>query len=321
MSFSSDVKEELSLRLSGNGHCLKAELAAILMMSGQVLAKGKGEFEVYLYTENLALARKFFYLIRKAFGLVAEVVVRVNPQNKGKTYVLAVRDTKEARGILSACRFTFVSRDWDEDSAPEGMEFDPQILEKTCCRRAFLRGAFLAAGSMSDPEKSNHLEFVCLDEKSASLLQDLLPSFDIESRVVKRRKYFVVYLKEGDQIADALNVMEAHVSLMEFENIRITKEMREQVNRKVNCETANIQKAVMAAASQLSDIRFLRDSGALEELPDSLRQMALLRLEFPDATLKELGDRMDPPVGKSGVNHRLRKLKEAADRLRKVYKE
>ena len=154
------------------------------------------------------------------------------------------------------------------------------------------------------------------DEDKARQLQSVIQGFDIEAKIVLRKKYYVVYLKEGSGIVDLLNVCEAPVALMKLENMRIVKEMRNSVNRRVNCETANITKTVNAATRQIEDIEYIRDHYGLENLPETLRQMAEVRLENPDAPLKELGEYLDPPVGKSGVNHRLRKLSELADRIR-----
>ena len=190
-----------------------------------------------------------------------------------------------------------------------------QLLSRDCCKRAFLRGAFLACGSISDPRKSYHFEIVCQQQQQAQLLQELYRAFDLDAKVVLRKKYHIVYLKEGAQIVDALNVMGAHVALMNLENVRIFKEMRGSVNRIVNCETANINKVVGAACRQVEDIRYIESRIGLEGLPPTLRQMAQIRLEYPDSSLKELGELCDPPVGKSGVNHRLRKLGEIAKKL------
>ena len=191
-----------------------------------------------------------------------------------------------------------------------------QLLSRNCCKRAFLRGAFLASGSISDPQKSYHFEIVCQEEAQARLLQQLYRTFELDAKVVQRKKYYIVYLKEGAQIVDALNVMGAYVALMNLENVRIFKEMRGSVNRIVNCETANINKVVGAACRQVEDIHYVQSKMGLDELPPALREMALIRLEYPDSSLKELGELCDPPVGKSGVNHRLRKLGELAEKLR-----
>lgn len=169
---------------------------------------------------------------------------------------------------------------------------------------------------MSDPHKSYHFEFVCTTREQAEQLRELILDFEMDAKIVQRKKYFVVYLKEGDQIVNMLNVMEAHIALMNLENVRIIKEMRNSVNRQVNCETANINKTVNAAVRQIEDIEFIRDKIGLNELPEHLRKMAEVRLEYPEAPLKELGAYLTPPVGKSGVNHRLRKLCEIADNMR-----
>jgi len=185
-----------------------------------------------------------------------------------------------------------------------------------CCKRAFIRGAFLASGSISDPEKGYHFEIVCSDEQKAEQLRELIRSFEIDAKIVMRKKSYVVYVKEGAQIVDMLAVMEANVALMNLENIRIVKEMRNTVNRKVNCETANINKTVNAAVKQTEDIRLIQEKMGFHNLNEGLAEIAELRLQYPEATLKELGMMLNPQVGKSGVNHRLRKLSQIADGLR-----
>ena len=171
-------------------------------------------------------------------------------------------------------------------------------------------------GSISDPRKGYHLEFVCTRPDKAEQLRSVIQGFGMEAKIVTRKKYYVVYLKEGSAIVDLLNVCGAPISLMNLENLRILKEMRNSVNRRVNCETANITKTVNAATRQIEDIKYLRDYYGFRNLPENLRQMAEVRLENPDAPLKELGEYLNPPVGKSGVNHRLRKLSELADNMR-----
>jgi DNA-binding protein WhiA len=169
---------------------------------------------------------------------------------------------------------------------------------------------------MSDPQKGYHLEFVCTDENKAKQLQSVLVGFDIDAKIVTRKKYFVVYMKDGAGIVDLLNVCEAHVALMNFENLRIVKEMRNSINRQVNCEAANLGKTISAAVKQVEDIKFICSKVGLENIPEGLAETAKKRLEHPEATLKELGEFMDPPLGKSGVNHRLKKLSELAEDLR-----
>lgn len=224
-----------------------------------------------------------------------------------------IRSQEEERRVFSAVKM------WN---TTEGCaEWEPTVhgllIQQPCCKRAFIRGAFLAGGSISDPNKSYHFEIVCRTPSQAHQLKEMINSFEMDAKIVARKKYQVVYLKEGSQIVDILNVMEAHVALMNLENVRILKGMRNSVNRKVNCETANISKTVNAAVQQAKDIAYIRDTAGLDSLPDTLKEMALLRLEYPDASLKELGAYLDPPVGKSGVNHRLRKISEIAEGLRK----
>ncbi|MBP5651799.1 MAG: DNA-binding protein WhiA, partial [Lachnospiraceae bacterium] len=198
----------------------------------------------------------------------------------------------------------------------DGLVPNRMIAQQTCCKRAFLKGAFIACGSITDPQKDYHLEFAMDDAEKAAFTAELITSFDIEAKIVNRKKYNVVYLKDGEHIVDVLNIMGAHVSLMELENVRIVKELRNSINRRVNCEAANIGKTTAAANRQIEDIRYLNDTIGLDSLSDELRTTALLRLEYPEASLAELGEKHDRKVGRSGVNHRLQKLTDMAEKLR-----
>ena len=187
-----------------------------------------------------------------------------------------------------------------------------RLIQNACCKRAFLRGAFLSVGSLSDPEKAYHLEFAVLSEGFASFIKEILAFFELEAKIVKRKRYFVVYIKEGSQIVDFLNVVEAHVALMDFENIRIVKEVRNSVNRQVNCETANLVKAADASARQIAAIKSVLREGGEEAFPDNLRETVRLRLSYPTDSLTELARRFDPPISKPGLSHRLKKITEFA---------
>lgn len=231
--------------------------------------------------------------------------------------MVAVREHEDALRVLQASKLLDSYGEIAEDLSL----IHNVVVQNVCCKRAFIRGAFLSAGSISDPEKFYHFEITCASMRKAKQLQGLMASFDIEARIVLRKRYFVVYVKEGSQIAELLQIMEAPVALMELENIRIVKEMRNSVNRQVNCETANINKTVSAAVKQMEDIRYIQDTIGLESLPENLQEMARVRLERPEATLKELGEALEPPVGKSGVNHRLRKLSLMAEDLREKFLE
>ena len=226
--------------------------------------------------------------------------------------MVLIRDAENVKRILEACKMI----DRDGEIGENYSTVRTYILRQDCCRRAFIRGAFLASGSMSDPDRFYHLELVCQNEERAMQLQSILATFGLDAKTVVRKKYYVVYIKEGNQIVELLGLMGADSALMELENIRIVKEMRNSVNRKVNCETANLNKTVSAALRQVADIEYIRDTKGLDFLSPQLEEMARVRLEAPEASLLELGSMLETPVGKSGVNHRLRKISEIADALR-----
>ncbi|MBQ8030121.1 MAG: DNA-binding protein WhiA [Butyrivibrio sp.] len=313
MSFSAEVKEELLGHTAGTRHCQLAGIAAIITSIGYVGETEGGGKALYLLSDNAQVLRKLFTLFKKAFNIVTSILEDV-PEVRvgGRIYSPVLTDEGQVGAVLMATRLM----DKDGNIRDFGDGASPQVVKNSCCKRAFLRDAFLCTGSISDPNKGYHMEFVCNHEGQAMLLKDLIESFDIEARIVQRKKYHVLYIKEGAGIVDLLNIMEAPISLMNLENLRIVKEMRNSINRKVNCEVANITKTVNAATKQIEDITFIRDHMGFKGLPDNLREMAEVRLEHPDATLMELGKFLDPPVGKSGVNHRLRKLSELADRMR-----
>ncbi len=319
MSFSSDVKEELSLQMSSARHCRIAELSAILSYEGLLIRDGSRKY-LKLQTENLVVARKYFTLIRKTFNINNDISVKTNTNlNKNSIYTLVIRDTQAVMRILQACKLP-MNESCDKNSSSLGPSGN-LVVQNACCKRAFIRGAFLSSGSMSDPQKSYHLEIVTGSQEKADQLRDMIQAFSIDAKIVMRKKNFVVYIKEGSQIVDLLNVMEAHVALMELENVRILKEMRNSINRQVNCEAANITKTVTAASKQMEDILYIRDTVGLGDLADGLEDIARLRIEYPEASLKELGAMLKPSIGKSGVNHRLRKLSMIADQLREFKEE
>jgi conserved hypothetical protein len=313
MSFSSKVKEELAKQVSTPRHCQIAEITAIISMCGRVTISSENKYGLWINTENIAVARKYFTLLRKTFNMNTEISIRQNSiVKKTRTYTVAVTQSENAVKILTTCKLLN-----EESEIEEHMSLvENMILRQTCCKRAFIRGAFLVAGSISNPNKSYHFEIVCTDERKAKQLQNIIQTFHVEAKIILRKKSYIVYIKEGAQIVEILNIMEAHVALMDMENIRILKDMRNTVNRKVNCETANINKTVNAAVKQIEDIKLIQHQKGFEWLEDSIKDVAKLRLEYPEATLKELGLLLTPIVGKSGVNHRLRKLSNLAEKLR-----
>lgn len=312
MSFSGMVKEELSKRIGSARHCQIAELAAIFCFCGHMEWSFEGRTVLRMQTENEAVSRKCFTILKKTFNIETDVSIRESSHvKKGSVYCVSVSDPAKIRELMETSKLLA-----DENTRGVLRIGNSIVYQRDCCKRAFIRGAFLSSGSISDPRKGYHFEIVCADEEKAGQLQEIIRSFHIDAKTVLRKKSYVVYVKEGAQIVDMLAIMEANVALMNLENIRILKEMRNSVNRKVNCETANINKTVNAAVKQIEDIRLIEEMVGFQSLNEGLEEVARLRLQYPEATLKELGMMLNPQVGKSGVNHRLRKLSTLADELR-----
>lgn len=322
MSFSKDVKEELSKQINSARHCQIAEVAAIISLCGRISISINDEYMIKIHSENLTVARKFQNLLIAAFNVRPEVLVRRKKYErnivldetlkKGNIYIVVVKQSDVAKNILKATRLITEDGDIKENLSI----VDNIVVQNTCCKRAFIRGSFISSGSISDPSKAYHFEIALPTRPKAVQLREMLNVFGIEAKIVQRKRYFVVYLKEGSQIVDLLNVMEAHIALMNLENVRILKEMRNSINRQVNCETANINKTVAAASKQVEDILFIKELIGFGDLDEGLEEIATLRLDHPEASLKELGQLLSAPIGKSGVNHRLRKLSIIADNLR-----
>ncbi len=311
MSFSGEVKKELAAVKDLVRHCQLAELAALLSGSGKIYRQS-GQMHITLATENERVAMRYEKLLQQTADVTVAVTQAYSVQQKNKvSYLTDISDQKTVRKIFLMLKI--ISAD---GHIRENMTLaDGLLLQKNCCKRAFLRGAFLAAGSMSNPKKSYHFEIVCSERCKAIQLQELFGAFQLEAKIITRKNHEIVYLKEGSQIVDALNIMGAHTALMDLENVRIIKEMRNDINRRVNCETANIHKTVNAAYRQQEAIRYLKKHGALEGLSQQLQEMAALRMDYPEAAIRELGELCCPPVGKSGVNHRLRRLEEIAGQM------
>ncbi len=309
MSFSGEVKKELCEQISPARHCKLAEISAIIAFCGKIVVDKNQALILKLQTESSILTKKIFLLLKQVFRVSAELTTR--PVSAKKNLYELVLKAEETSLVLEACKLTV-----KEEENGYSLWVEPAIVTKSCCRRCFIRGAFLAAGSVSNPNKAYHFEVVVNQNKNGELLCEVMHSFDIDAKMIARKYHYVVYVKEGSQIVDLLNIMEAHVALMEFENVRILKDMRNTINRKVNCEAANINKTVKAASRQVEDILYIKEKVGLASLAEGLEEIALLRTTYPEASLKELGEMLSPPVGKSGVNHRLKKLSEIAEGLR-----
>lgn len=313
MSFSIKVKNELANHISNATHCRIAELAALISMCGSVMIDENNNYKIRIKTETQPTAEKIEKLLWKTFKVDVDISTRENAYSKvGRTYTLLVGDHQQALKILQATKLINENNEIGENFSIT----NNIVIMKDCCKRAFIRGAFMAAGSISDPNKSYHFEIKCNSEKKAKQLIELLENYNIDGKMVARKGGYVVYIKEGEGIVDVLNVMEAHVSLMEMENVRILKGMSNYYNRQVNCETANIKKTVATSVRQIDDIDFIIQNKGIDYLPEKLQDIAWVRKENPDASLQELGEMLDPPLGKSGVNHRLRKICQIAQELR-----
>ncbi|CCO07570.1 DNA-binding protein WhiA [Desulforamulus hydrothermalis] len=311
MSFSAVTKNELARVVGSKDCCRLAELAALIKMDGSVQISGQKKLSLNIVTENAAVARKIFKLLKNLFGLSTEILVRRKVRlRKNNVYLVRIPSQPGIEEIFKALGIGASGA----AIAAEGI--NRELIARECCRKAYLRGAFLGGGSVNNPEGTYHLEIITDSQQHALELARLMQSFHLPARVSPRKNWYVVYLKGSEQIIACLNYMGAHGALLDFENARIYKDMRNQVNRLVNCETANLNKTVNAAVRQLENIKYLADTVGLAKLPKPLREAAELRLQYPDASLKELGELWEPPLGKSGVNHRLRKLERLAESVR-----
>ncbi|MDF2904430.1 MAG: hypothetical protein K0S25_2068 [Bacillus sp. (in: firmicutes)] len=308
MSFASETKKELT-NIEVKGCCSKSELSALIRMNGS-LSFSNRKLIVDIQTENAAIARRIYTLIKKNYQVQVELLVRKKMRLK-KNNVYIVRLSDQAKSILEDLKilgegFTFVR------------VISSELIKKKCCKRSYLRGAFLAGGSVNNPETSSyHLEIFSLYNEHNDSLCELMNTFSLNSKTLERKKGFINYLKEAEKITEFLNIVGAHNALLRFEDIRIVRDMRNSVNRLVNCETANLNKTIGAALRQVENIRYIDRTVGLQILPGKLREIAELRVNYQDVTLKELGEMVSGGnISKSGINHRLRKIDEIADKLR-----
>lgn len=309
MSFSVKTKNELARLTSNKKCCQAAELSALIRMDG-LLYLGEKDSTLRIFTENAAIARKIVTLLKNRFNLSTELEVQKKPRlKKNNIYMITVPSQDDLVKALFELGLTTAN-------GSHAMGIKEELVKRECCRRAYLRGVFLGAGSVNNPEGTYHLEVITNNQKYAQALSMLLNKYDLASKVSTRKNWYVIYLKESEHIIELLTLMGAHSALLDFENVRIMKGMRNQVNRLVNCETANLNKTVDAAVRHVENINLIQSTMGLEGLPQALREISEIRLQYPDLSLKELGEMLAPPVTKSGVNHRMRKLERLADKIR-----
>jgi len=311
MSCSSEVRLELLRDVPTDECCARAQFAALLFTTGGITVRGAGRYSAFLCSEQAAVARSAFEWVARHAGLEPEVQSSSSARLGGRVRYRLTFDEEQTSRLLTWLELL-------DPTAPFGLRQSPPIslYRKACCARAYARGAFLGCGAMSPPEKAYHLEFALPDERQATLITRLLARRKIDTKTVERKNRHVVYMKDGERIFELLRWLGAHRALLALENARILKQVRNSVNRQVNCDARNLESALGAAQRQLDAIRFIRDRAGLDSLPGPLRQIALLRLEYEEASLSELGELLEPPLGKSGVNNRLRRLCALADGMR-----
>jgi len=317
MTFSFDVKDELGRIQVKKKCCMLSELVALAYTCGTIRLSGQSNTNLHISTENASTARRVFLFLKKLYNINIEMLVRKNFRLKKKnSYILSVPQSTKAGNILADMHIIHGDKKGKKGINPSVYH---SIIRKKCCKKAHIRGAFLGAGSVSDPEKGYHLEFVTHSRQYGSDLCELLNKFGLHAKIIERKNSLVVYLKEGEHIVDLLSIIGAHEALLRLENMRVYKDIRNNINRLVNCETANLTKTVNAAIRQIENIKYINDRVGIYSLSPLLSEVAEARLMYADASLKELGQILNPPVGKSGVNHRLRQLDILASELKERY--
>jgi len=308
MSFSNDVRNELARVIPEKNCCQRAELSALLAWRAEIVREEDGNYCLTTYAENATPASKIYKLLKEAFSLASTVRMQEKKRfKKNRLYVVKTHVDKEHAFLR------------DLEMTGDNLSFRKQVnwslLGKSCCKRAFLRGVFISRGFINRPEGDYHLEMVINDSRLALDIQKIMQKLGLESRISERKNSLILYIKESETIVDFLRIVEASKALLDFENVRIVKSMRNQVNRQVNCETANLAKTVDASVRQVEMIERLLNKIGINGLPFAFRDLAMLRIDHPESTLKELGVMLEPPLTKSGVAYRMRKLENYATEI------
>ena len=311
MSFASDVRGELARMPMEDACCARSELTAALLCSGGIAWRGRDRYALTLTASEAPTVRRYFAMLKRHWGLIGQIrTLSGDALNNQTRYQLAVSEA-DAPGLLR-------SLDLLDENGLFGLRVLPadEIIRFSCCKKSFLRAAFMMCGAVNHPDKGYHIEIAAPSESLAELIISLFGAFDIRARSSMRKAKHVVYLKRAEDISDMLTLLGAAKAMMAFENIRVKKEVSNRINRQLNCDNSNINRVMNAAEAQIRDIRLIDAVMGLEKLPQSLRDMAYTRANNPEMPLAELGELMEPPLGKSGVNARLRRLGAIAQRLR-----
>jgi len=308
MSFNSDVKEELARVEPTCTHCERALLAALIRIEGTLFISGQERYRLEVVTDAPSVARLSWKLLHETYHLKTELTTRRSVLHKTPNYLINV---PAQDGLVEALRDMGIL-------GVSGLQFGvaESLVAKQCCASAYLRGAFLGSGFVSDPRGDFHFEITVESREMADDLVRIMESKGIHARVMPRRSSFVVYIKSGEAILEFLAFAGAHQSALILENARVVKSVRNEVNRQTNAEMANQKKAVTASIDQIYAMRSVIETYGVEKLPPALQEIVRLRVAYPDATLKELGERADPPLSKSAVYHRIRRIEQMARELR-----
>lgn len=311
MSFSLQVKNDLARIIPDEENERLAELSAIIRLAGRLKLMGMGRLAFVITTEKASIARKAFSLLKSCFGISMEIQATKNTNLKKNIYMVRVDYEQGANTILEKTGIIEL-----DNGIPHLLSTIPNFVNETeGTKRSYIRGAFLASGSISDPDKTYHFEIAVIDEELSEYIKDMLNDYNLGAKIIDRKSTKIIYIKESEAISDILNLMGAHKQLLYLEDVKIKKQVRNDVNRLINCETANLNKTVMAANKQVEAIEYIEKKIGICNLPENLQEIARLRLVNKDLSLKELGQMMETPLGKSGVNHRLKKIQEIAIEL------
>ena len=310
MSFSSELKEELSKISNHKNECCKlSELAGYLITNCNVV-KENGEFILKMTTENSSAIRRVYNAFKNLYNIEPVTNVANQVMNKEMLFELVVKDKMDLQKIFQN---TLINIDSNLQIV---VDDNQKIKEKECCKKAFLRGVFMGGGSITTPESVNHLEIVLSNVQNANFINSILHDLDINAKIIKRKKMTVIYVKDSEAISNFLILIGSNKGTLTFEQTRVEKEYRNNMNRKINCEVANMDKIAVAASRQLNDILLIKKAKRFEELSDDIKKVAKLREEYPEASLEKIGEMLEPKLSKAGVSHRFKKIKMLADELR-----
>lgn len=315
MSFSSAVKQDLARIKPSLNCCRLAEFTAFLRATGSIHIGNNQQIAISMASEHSQAIRLIFTLVKELFGLNTQITVHKKTSlNKNKVYTINIPSQPGIEKILELLGISDPQSIFGAGKTDAINKVNNNLLSRPCCRRSYLRGAFLGSGSINSPKGDYHLEISSNDSNNAKLIKNLFEDIDITAKITQRKQIYVVYLKGAEDIADTLAMLGSHRSLLDFENIRIEKGIRNHVNRQMNCENANLNRTVASAENQTNDIKLIAKKMGLDKLPITLRQAAEARLSNPESSLSDLA--ADLGIGRSGVNHRLRRIKQIADMLR-----